>query len=342
MPHDLFKNRMAIVGEPAWHRLGVRVPADVSARQMIVAAHLDWEVHKIPAPGALAIDGGKARYSERDRSRDETLYQEQATYDRYLIMRDPVDEEKEPVTLALVGQQYEPLQNIEAFQFFDPFIRNGWASFHTAGALGDGGRVWVLAKLPEPLTIAKNDTVDRYLLLSNSHDGSSAVSVRFTSIRVVCKNTLNLAQSDGKAVVSIRHTRHMRRKLVEAQAEQLKLISDKVFADVQLAFKSMMETNLTATHVDKYLEHLFPRTALQKANGKQPDRWKRVKGLLDRHQPKQSAGTVWALYNAVVRDEDYREAIRERYAQRRLNRIWFGSGHNLKLRALRAARSLLN
>ena len=342
MAHDLFKNQMAFVGEPAWHRLGVRVPADVSARKMIVAANLDWQVRKVPALGAKRIGSGQERYLERDRYPKEDLHQKQPLYDRYLIMRDPVYEETEPVTLALVGQQYEPLQNTEAFQFFDPFIRKSWASFHTAGALGDGGRIWVLAKLPEQLTIGKDDPIDRYLLLSNSHDGSSAVSVRFTSVRVVCKNTLNMAQHDGRAVVSIRHTRHMRRKLVEAQAEKLKLISDKVFSDVQLAFNAMANKIVKTTAVDKYLEHLFPRTILQKDSGKQPDRWTRVKHLLDRHQPRESAGSVWALYNAVVEDEDYRHSPREVYAQGRLNRIWFGSGYNLKLRALQAARALLN
>ena len=342
MAHDLFKNQMAFVGEPAWHRLGIKVPANVSAREMIVAANLDWQVRKVPAPGARRIDHEHERYWEADSHLEERFSHERPIYDRYLIKRDPVDDEREAVTLALVGQQYEPLQNTEAFQFFDPFIQNGWASFHTAGALGDGGRIWVLAKLPDQLTIGKDDLIDRYLLLSNSHDGSSAVSVRFTSIRVVCKNTLNLAQHGGKATVSIRHTRHMRRKLVDAQLHNLKLVSDQVFSEAQLWFSAMANKKLQTTDIDKYLERLFPPTKLQKASGKRPDRWTRVKQLLEQHQPKQSAGTVWALYNAVVQDEDYRQSTRELYAQGRLNRIWFGSGYNLKLRALQAARALLN
>ena len=102
-----------------------------------------------------------------------------------------VDREKEAVALGLVSNRYVPLQNIEAFSFFEPFIHNGWAQFHTAGALGNGERVWVLAKLDGQIVIGKDDAIDRYLLLSNKHDGTGAVSIRFTPIRVVCQNTLN-------------------------------------------------------------------------------------------------------------------------------------------------------
>lgn len=323
MAHNLFQDEMAYVAEPAWHRLGTPVPEDVSARQMIVASNLDWRVSKVPAPGAR-VDP------------------EYAVYDRYLIMRDPVGPEREPVALALVGKQYEPLQNADAFEFFDPFIRSGWASFHTAGALGNGERVWVLAKLLGQLSIGRDDPIDRYLLLSNSHDGSSAVSVRFTSIRVVCQNTLNLAQRSGKAVVSIRHTPSVRVNLADAQMQKLRLVSEKVFSNANYLFNQMAKMKLKSPEVDGYLETLFPRTERQKAEMDEPIRWRRVKFLFDQHQPQRSAGTLWALYNAVTRDEDYRRPRRGLAPDRRLARIWFGSGNDLKLRALRVARGLLN
>lgn len=193
MGHNLFRKRMAFVGEKPWHRLGTPVPECVTAEELCRAAELNWAVHKEPAPGARIINEKKK------------------LYDRYLVVRDPDEGEQSKVALGLVTGAYELLQNAEAFAFFTPFIESGFATFHTAGALGNGERVWVLAKINGQISIMADDVIDRYLLLSNVHDGSGAVSVRFTPIRVVCQNTLNLAMEKGSSAISIRHTRNLSR-----------------------------------------------------------------------------------------------------------------------------------
>ena len=262
MGHDLFQGSMAFVGETPWHRLGTAVESHVRAEQMMYAANLDWQVQKEPAPGARLLAPGRI-------------------YDRYIVLRDPVGDETEAVALAIVGKEYEPLQNVDAFTFFEPFIDNSWAEFHTAGALGNGERVWVLARLSEHRVIHEDDPIDRFLLLSNSHDGSSAVIVRFTPIRVVCQNTLSLAQAGGTGVVSVRHTRNIRDNLKKTQAQALKRLSDAVFAEAESLFACMAECGMTGAAVDGYLETLFPRTRLQKTQGVEPERWGRVKQILD-------------------------------------------------------------
>ena len=319
MAHNLFRDRMAWADDPPWHGLGKKVPANVSAGDMIKAAGLDWPVSKELAPGQRC-----------------TVKQ------RFLVTRPPLDGESGPVALGLVGGEYVPLQNAEAFEFFDPFIRAGWATFHTAGALGDGECIWVLTKLPGRFSIGKDDPVDRYLLLSNSHDGSRAVSVRFTAIRVVCENTLNLASTGGKAIVSIPHRRYMREALHEVQLQKLRLVSEKVFRASQRTFSRMAKRRITAAEIDEYLERLFPKTEGQAGSGTEPIRWVRVKHLFELHERNDSAGTLWALYNAVTRDEDYRISPGAGSGESRLNRIWFGRGSSLKRHALRAARALLN
>ena len=128
MPHELFKDSMAFVDETPWHGLGTRIPQGMASDDMINAANLDWQVRKRPAPGARMIDP------------------EREAYDRYIVMRDKVGDEQDDVALAIVGHAYEILQNTDAFAFFEPFIDHNWASFHTAGALGNGERVWVLAR----------------------------------------------------------------------------------------------------------------------------------------------------------------------------------------------------
>jgi hypothetical protein len=203
MPHNLFNGRLAFVDVP-WHKLGTRVPASVTAAEMIEAAGLAWKVTLPPAPGARLIDP------------------DSSTYDRYLIIREPFGDETEGVALGLVGSGYVPLQNLEAFSFFEPFIRNGWATFHTAGALGNGERVWVLAKMSGQIMIGRDDPIDKYLLLSNTHDGTGAVSIRFTPIRVVCQNTLNWAEEGGSSVISVRHSKNIAKRLKDAQDRELK------------------------------------------------------------------------------------------------------------------------
>jgi phage/plasmid-like protein (TIGR03299 family) len=326
MAHDLLAGRMAYVGEEApWHHLGKAVPATVTSAELCQAAGLNWKVWKDPAPGARLVNKKKN------------------VHDRYLILRQPIEAEKDPVALGMVGAGYEPLQNIDAFKFFEPFIDTEFAEFHTAGGLGNGERVWVLAKLKHQIVVGKDDPIDRYLLLANTHNGEGAVSVRFTPIRVVCQNTLNLALKEkGKSAITVRHTRHMDRHLVRAQADELKQIIDKVFADAANSFAAMACRTLRADERDEILEALFPRTKLQRDKHERPERWRRVEEILENPAvtPRSTAASLWGLYNAVVRDEDYRSS-REAGPESRLERVWFGSGEDLKLRTLGYCRDFL-
>lgn len=172
MAHNLFGDQMAFVGDTPWHGLGTKVPPHVTSEQMLKAAKLDWKVRKVPATGARIV---KRRAGE-------------AIYDRYFVERDCVQGETVSPVLGVVGAQYELLQNHEAFSFFDPFLEPGHAAYETAGALGNGDRVWVQVRVGDPILITHDDKVDRFILLSNSHDGRGALSLRFTPIRVVCNN----------------------------------------------------------------------------------------------------------------------------------------------------------
>ena len=316
---------MAFVGDPAWHGLGTKVPHDVGVDDMIVAAGLDWKVWLQPAPGA-----------ERDpRTRN---------YDRNLVMRRPLDGETASVALGWVGHKYEPLQNKEAFRFFEPFLEKKWACFETAGALGRGELVWVLARLQGEICVGQRDKIHRYLLLSNSHDGSSAVTVRFTCVRVVCQNTLILAHRRGAstAVASIHHTRNLQENLRQEQAAKLMEIAESVFDKADSIFNKMAKRRLGDGETEEYLDRLFPRTENQKRESSEPLRWCRVRSILDDISvtPPDTRDTLWGLYNAVVRDEDFR-STRESVSSARLGRIWFGNGSQLKLQALGVARDLV-
>src|SRR5262245_61159272 len=145
-------------------------------------------------------------------------------------------------TLGVVGPRFFPLQNKDAFAWFQPFLAAKEAALHTAGSLRHGSRIWVLAKLNRtPLVVAPGDEVEKFILLSHGHDGSLAVRVGFTPVRVVCQNTLAMAHAaDASKLLRVKHTKDVHDNLADirevinlanaefqATAEQYRLLARK-------------------------------------------------------------------------------------------------------------------
>ena len=210
MAHNIRTNAdgssaIAYTGETPWHGLGQSCGHAMTAAEVIQLAGLNWTVSKEPL------------YRMRDGKSE-------VVPDAFATVASDTRE-----VLGVVGGQYTPLQNDVAFDFFDPIATSGEILFETAGALGKGEKVWMLARQPQhEFEVVKGDTIQSYLLLSNSHDGSSAVEARSTSIRVVCQNTLGMATRGAKPVIRLRHTRtvearlRMAGDLIRQHAEQQK------------------------------------------------------------------------------------------------------------------------
>jgi phage/plasmid-like protein (TIGR03299 family) len=314
---------MAYIGATPWHGQGKSVPPDVTANEMIRAAGLDWTVEKRPARGTKPTVN----------SRGEEMF---SCYELVRVPRP--DREDEEVILGLVSNRYEPLQNSEAFKFFDPIVDRKSATYETAGALGDGERIWVMAKMPGAIEVVRGDDCQKYLLLSNSHTGQGSVVVKFTAVRVVCQNTLTMAMNDGQTAFRVRHSAKMSErldevaKLVDAANQIYKQAAEhfQVLAATQVKDKQMLE---------EYLAALFPKSKLQEKMKKHPPKWDHVTELFETSpdlQIPRVKGTFWAAYNAVTRFEDYRVVKTENEANR-LNRVWFGAGADLKIKALTEA-----
>ena len=111
--------------------------------------------------------------------------------------------------------RYKVIQNQEAFAFTDELLGEG-VRYETAGSLQGGRRVWLLAHMPHEYIIS-GERISPYLIFSNTHDGSGAIKVALTPIRVVCQNTLNLALSNAKRSWSMIHTGNIQNKLEEAR-----------------------------------------------------------------------------------------------------------------------------
>ena len=241
--------------------------------------------------------------------------------------------------LGVVGEQYTPLQNREAFTFFDPIVGEGAAIYHTAGVLGAGERIWILAKLPDSITVKNGDITDKFLLLSNSHDGESAVQVKFTPIRVVCENTLTMALGKGKTI-RVAHTKNVQQRLRDAQ-RLLGIIRDE-FAEIEKDFNKMAQVQMDDDQLGVYFGLVFPdpadpddRRAAERA-GKHRS-WAGYffsNGRRDREYGVE--GTLWAAYNGVTEYIDHRKT--QQTNERRLRSLWFGNGCSIKARACRVAR----
>lgn len=178
---------MFYYGDTPWHKQGKPVDHALTAEEAIAAAELDWNVLTVPVyVNSIGPKKGWNRIPERH----------------------AVARESDGKVFAVLGHKYTPIQNREAFTFFDSVVASKDAHYHTAGSLLGGRWVWLLAKLngSNGTISVKGDAVDKYLLLMNGHDGSLAFKMFFTPIRVVCYNTLTAADSEARAAMRGGHT----------------------------------------------------------------------------------------------------------------------------------------
>jgi phage/plasmid-like protein (TIGR03299 family) len=226
--------KMMFVGATPWHGEGTQLDENPSIGEAITAAGLDWEV------------GTKDLFTAEG-----TLVNAKATYRK--------DDNR---VLGVVGPRYTPLQNQAAFDWFQPFLDAGECQLHTAGSLSEGEKVWVLAQLNRSNSeIVPGDEVSKFILLSNSHDGTTSIRVGYTPIRVVCVNTLAAAHSSKDSqLIRIRHTRSSQTNLenvrdimdninaqFEATAEQYRFLASKDFnqADIKRYVKVVLGIDKT-------------------------------------------------------------------------------------------------
>lgn len=259
-------------------------------------------------------------------------------------MRDDKLNDPDCPVFGIVGDSYTPLQNSDAFKFFDPIVgEKNAAIYHTAGALGDGERVWILAKLPETIRIIGDDIADKYLLLSNSHDGQSSVQIKFTPIRVVCQNTLTMALSKGKTL-RVPHMRDLHYRL--QQTEMMLGTINERFGKIEETFQAMTRVEMDNSRLTVYMNFVFP----------DPLDRKDERALAHAHERREFAkhffaegsgntvtgvkGTLWAAYNGVTELVDHRLPMNPRgkdINSVRLNNVWFGDGYLTKARAFTVA-----
>lgn len=217
---------MFSVREKPWHGLGTIVEEAPSSEKALRLAGLDWQVVQRP----LFTSAGKVEgYKANVRSTDNAV-------------------------LGVVTDRYKIVQNDEAFAFTDNLLDEG-VKYETAGSLQGGKKVWLLARLPREYIIA-GERISPYLVFSNAHDGSSAIRVAVTPIRVVCNNTLNLALSTASRSFSMVHTGDIKGKINEAK--QTLFMADVYMEELGKEFDRMRKQKITDQQVKEYIELLLP------------------------------------------------------------------------------------
>jgi phage/plasmid-like protein (TIGR03299 family) len=304
------KASMFFVGELPWHGLGQELHGRPTVREAITASGLDWDVELVPLVTGDAHEPAPARAVRR------------AT-DRRL--------------LGVVGPAYHALQNRDAFAFFQPFLDAGLATLHTGGALCDGKKVWLLARIErEPLVIGDGDEVEKFVLLSNSHDGTTSVRVGLTPIRVVCANTLALAHAGraGGQLIRVRHTRRLADNL-EALREVIDLADRELTATAE-QYRRLRDKGINQNDLARYVRRVFEIES-GTPNGQQRRIIESVFRLFEEGRGADLPGvrgTLWGAYNAV---SEYLAYERGKGQDTRLASLWFGDSARSNHRALEAA-----
>ena len=300
--------QMAYAGALPWHGLGTKVPQDLSPEQMLDAAGLNWSVSKSPAYSLVG--------------------EEFVSIGQSALVRD-IDNK----ILDVVSDDWNPVQNAEAFEFFNEFVAAGDMEMHTAGSLKGGQIIWALAKVKESFELFKGDRIDSYMLFSNFHKYGFSTDVRFTPIRVVCNNTLTLSlNSKVERMAKISH-----RKVFDPSnvKDMLGIATNKLAKYKEMA-QFLGSKQAKNEDIVDYFCRIFPVTGSN--DKKKKDISKSAQTALDilHTQPgsEYAEGTWWQPFNAVTYMTDH---LAGRSADTRLTSAWYGYNKGVKTKALELA-----
>lgn len=311
---------MFYTGQTPWHGLGIELPEAPSIKEAIFAAGLNWQVELKPLftqdSDCLDLIGKQVPAMACVRSTDKSI-------------------------LGVVGTQYRPLQNADAFQFFQPFVDNKLVNLETAGSLQEGKRVWILARIVEnsDISITKDDIIRKFILLSNSHDGTMSVRVGFTPIRVVCANTLALSHNNAASkLIRLRHGRSVVDNL--AAIRDVMNLANQEFEATAMQFRQLASRQINRQDLRKYIKIVLDVSLDKKEDELSTKQFNIINDIERRFDQGigqdliGTRGTIWAAYNAVTEYLSYEHG---RNNDSRLNSLWFGNSATVNQKALTEA-----
>lgn len=313
---------MAYTGATPWHTLGNQLPAKQPINIWAKEAGMDWQICETPVRymteqvGAL---GSIMSFEEQ-----KVLYRSDT--------RSP---------LSVVGSRYQVVQPKVILEFYRDLTEVSGFELETAGVLKGGKKFWALAKTGKSVTLKGNDTVNGYLLLATSCDGTLATTATPTTLRVVCSNTLNIALNGSTQAIKVPHNTRFDGELVKRQLG----IAVSGWDSFMYRMKTLAERKVKSHEAMSYFLKVLCESS---ANSNEPAMLnneralKQAQALYDgkgRGAELDAAnGTAWGLLNAVTEFVDHER--RSRSLEHRLDSAWFGSGASIKQKALEEALKL--
>lgn len=310
------RDAIAYVGQTPWHGLGTKMAENEPLDAWRIRAGLDWEAVKTPvlfANGGTFPNGDAMHGTMADRS---------------VLFRSDTK-----AALGVVGSGYQIVQPRDVIEFYRDLTERHGFRMETAGAIRDGKVIWALARTGDVMRVSGNDVVDGFLLLSTSFDGSAATTGRFTTVRVVCNNTLTAAHN-SKPQVSVGH-----RSVFDMDAAKIKLGVGDAFSTFQIEAQQMAEKGVDVKQaIEFFLAVYHDMTSANIVDAQQQKTTDKTIARLAHHftagpgaELRSAKGTAWGLLNAVTFDVDH--STRARSADSRLNSAWFGDGERIKNKA---------
>lgn len=301
---------IAFAGQTPWHGLGQALSPDASIETWTREAGLNYTVKESPV-----------------------LFQtDAATMPEEFKGRKVLHRSDTGGALAVVSDGYRVVQPADVMGFFGKLVELGGFQMETAGVLSHGRRVWALAKVNQGADVVEGDTVRPYVLLGTSYDGTMATVAKFTSIRVVCNNTITaaLGREHGGTVRVL----HSERFNPDAVRMELGIVGDNWERFLVQSRKLSKET-MNSVEADAFVTALLEPLRTSDKPLIQTKGYRRIMelfngGAIGADIPGVS-GTRWAMLNAVTEMVDHE---RGRSTNTRMESAWFGTGAVLKNKAL--------
>jgi phage/plasmid-like protein (TIGR03299 family) len=294
---------MAYTNEVPWHGLGFSRPEGFkNVKQILKDAKLDWTVDRTP----IMVNGNEIPgFAALVRSTDGSVFD-------------------------VVGSKYIPTQNAEAFEFFNEFVEAGGAKMETAGALRGGKYVWGLANLNASFKMKGGDEVKGYLLVGCPHEQGKSLVIKFTSVRVVCQNTLTLALGTAGNTWRMSH-RTAFGDIKRSEAKEALGIARDQLGEFERNARILQKINVSREDAIRILAGVFAPDAEVKELVSDPT--PRIEAILGAYEnaPGAQPGNGWGVLNAVTYWADH---MASRTADKRLTNAWLGKTANQKEKVL--------
>lgn len=335
MAHDIAKidgiDAMFCVGErdAAWHLLGQRTKDAATWQDACRLAGLNWPV---------VLNKMYTRVPKGSQVKEGTVWE---VPEQMAVWR----MSQQPAILGTVGSDYGVIQNSEAFDFVDTLLQaHDGAHYESAGALGKGERIWVMARVPgADIHITGTKDVSRsYLLVAMGHAGIMSFIAKLCTERVVCANTLAVALGQAGTICRIRHTSQASGRLAEAKQIAPSIIRDAKMLETKLNL--LARRRMTKDTMVNVLNRLFPENKETARQGKRDALLTKVLELFERNDGDaipEIRGSAYNLLNAVTEYTDHFRPVRMTgsvqgmtQGQVRAQGAVFGTGDELKTRAL--------